>query len=163
MAREEGGFWRSIPGILTAGAGIVSAVAGLVIALSQAGLIGSGPRAGAGQSAAEAPTVALDGTWSAQVAYPWNASHAETFELRVEDGRIYGRASYLGVPRGIEEGTVSGDRVSFFTRAEEMIGSETRAYRNRYDGRVAPRGIQFVLQDDRGTEPVEFTAVRKGD
>ena len=160
---EAGGFWRSIPGILTAGAGIVSAMAGLVIALTQAGVIGSGPGSAAAESAPEAPSAAVDGTWTAQVTYPWNATHAESFTFRVEDGRVYGEASYLEYPRGIEEGRISGDRITFFTRAEEILGDERRAYENRYDGRIAPRGIQFSLQDTRGEGPIEFTAVRKSD
>lgn len=164
MAHGEagGGFWRSVPGLLTAAAGTVSAVAGLVIALSQAGLIGAGPREGAAETPPEAAGPAIDGTWRAQVVYPWG-THEESFVFRVEDGRIYGTASYLGTRRGIEEGKVSGDHVTFFTRAEQMLGSEVTAFENRYDGRIAPRGIQFSLQDTRGNEPVEFTAVRKSD
>ena len=154
-ARE--GFWRTIPGILTAGAGIVSAVAGLVIALTQAGLLGSALK---GDAAVESPPI--DGVWSAQVVYPW-ASHEESFDFRVEEGRVYGRASYLGYPRAIEGGTVSAGRIVFTTRAEQILGTEQTSFENRYDGVIAPRGIQFVLQDTRGNGPIEFTAVRKRD
>ena len=155
-----GGFWRTIPGILTATAGVVSAVAGLVIALSQAGVIGG--RGAAEGGSPEEPSAAIDGSWSAQVEYPW-ASHAESFVFRVEEGTVHGTASFLGYPRGIEEGTVSGARVTFLTRAEEMLGDERRSFENRYDGVIAPRGIQFRLQDSRGNPPVEFTAVRRSD
>lgn len=155
---EREGFWRTIPGILTAVAGTISAVAGLVIALSQAGVMS--PRA-VQAPVAESPSI--DGVWSARVTYPWNDSYAESFDFRVEEGRIRGTASYLGSPRAIEEGTVTGDRVTFLTRAQEILGDETRSYENRYDGKVAARGIQFSLQDTRGEGPVEFTAVRKRD
>ena len=60
-----GGFWRTIPGILTATAGVVSAAAGLVIALSQAGLLGGGAGDEGAPAAAGPP---IDGTWAAQVA-----------------------------------------------------------------------------------------------
>ncbi len=149
------GFWGSVPGILTAAAAIITAVAGLVAALSQAGLL-DGP--GASPSETAAP---LTGRWTAQVDYPWNVSRRETFSLRVEDGRVLGMATYLGVPRSIEEGRVEGDRLSFVTRVEEILGGERRAYENRYDGLISLRGINFVLQDSRGIGPIEFTARRE--
>jgi hypothetical protein len=156
---EEGrteGFWRTIPGVLTALAGTISAVAGLVIALSQAGLMGSGPE----RPPPDGP--AIDGVWTAQVIYPW-ATHRETFDFRVEEGKIHGTASFLGLPRAIEEGTVAGQKVSFLTRAEQLLGTEQTSFENRYDGSIADRGILFILTDTRGNVPVEFTAVRKRD
>ena len=163
MAQEEaGGFWRSIPGVLTATAGIVSALAGLVIALSQAGLIGAAPTDVAAESAPAAPSAPIDGAWSARVVYPWG-THEESFVFRVEDGRVSGTASYLGVARPIEEGKAEGGRLTFRTRAEQMLGSEVSGFENRYDGVIAPRGIQISLQDTRGNGPFEFTASRKSD
>jgi hypothetical protein len=160
MSAEDGtgGFWRTIPGILTAVAGTISAVAGLVIALSQAGLTSPGKAA---DPVAESPPI--DGVWSAQVTYPWNDSYAEAFDFQVEEGRIRGTASYLGSPRAIEEGTVSGDRVTFLTRAEQIMGDERQSYENRYDGKIAARGILFSWQDTRGEGPIEFMAVKKRD
>jgi hypothetical protein len=39
--REDGGsFWKSLQGVLTAAAGLVAAITGLLIGLSQAGIIG---------------------------------------------------------------------------------------------------------------------------
>jgi hypothetical protein len=149
---REPGFWRTVPGVLTAVAGVITAAAGLVVALTQAGVL---RRAGPAR-----PPVAIDGRWRAQVRYPWGATHDETFVLRVEGERVYGEATYLGVPRAIEEGTVEGARVEFFTRAEEISGADRRSFENRYDGLVAPRGIQFELRDTRGGELVEFTASR---
>ena len=154
-----GGFWRTIPGILTATAGVVSAAAGLVIALSQAGLLG---RAAGDEGPPPAAGMPIEGTWEARVAYPW-ATHDETFFFRVEEGRVSGSASFLAYPRGIEEGKVAGSRVTFRTRLEEIAGDERKSFENHYDGLITPRGILFSLQDTRGNEPVEFTAVRKGD
>lgn len=151
--RESGGFWRSVPGLLTAAAAAITALAGLVAALSQAGLFAPGAEVPPGGS--------VTGQWTAQVLYPWNVSHEETFSFRVEDGRVVGSATFLGTPRGIEEGRVDGERLSFTTRAEELLGEELRGFEMRYDGLVSVRGINFVLQDTRGNGPIEFTARRK--
>ncbi|MEK6638994.1 MAG: hypothetical protein AABY88_13025 [Pseudomonadota bacterium] len=40
MAASGGSFWKSLQGILTAAAGLVAAITGLLIGLSQAGIIG---------------------------------------------------------------------------------------------------------------------------
>ena len=151
------GFWRTVPGVLTAVAGVLTAAAGLVVALSQAGVL---PRATEAGDAPAAPAAALAGRWRAEVRYPWGAAHEETFDLRVEGGRVHGRATYLGEPRAIEGGAVEGARVTFTTRAEEISDGERRAFENRYDGLVSPRGIQFELHDTRGGAPTEFTARR---
>lgn len=151
---RSGGFWRSIPGILTAAAGTITAMAGLVAALSQAGFLDRAPDA-----SAEA-TPSIVGRWSAQVTYPWDLTIEETFSFRVEGDRIIGTATYLGYPRAIEAGRFDSESLSFSTRAEEILGDETRAYENLYDGIVSVRGINFVLQDTRGIGPIEFTARR---
>jgi hypothetical protein len=153
------GFWRTVPGVLTAIAAVITAVAGLVVALNQAGVFA---RDGDGETGAApaAPSAAIDGRWRARVDYPWDVTQEETFELRVEGERVLGRASFLGVPRAIEDGTISAARVEFTTRAEELSGGERRQFQNRYDGLVTPRGIQFELRDTRGNPPVEFTARR---
>lgn len=41
-AESGGSFWKSLQGILTAAAGLVAAITGLVIGLNQAGLLGGG-------------------------------------------------------------------------------------------------------------------------
>lgn len=42
-----GGFWRTLPGVLTAMAALLTAVGGLVVALHQTGILGGRPAAGA--------------------------------------------------------------------------------------------------------------------
>lgn len=152
------GFWHTLPGILTTVAGCITALGGLIVALTQAGMLGK-ERTPATDSPV-APPAALDGRWHAQIRYPWGVTQDEVFALRVEGGRVLGTASYLGVPRAIEGGTLDGSRVEFSTRAEEFAGEERRAFENRYDGIIAPRGIQFELRDTRGGTPIEFTARR---
>ena len=40
--KSDGSWWRTVPGILTAAAGTITAVTGLIVALQQSGLFGSG-------------------------------------------------------------------------------------------------------------------------
>jgi hypothetical protein len=82
----------------------------------------------------------------------------ERFQLAVDGDVVSGTASFLGVPRGILDGRVDGDTVTFRTRIAEGPGSPAfvNAYRGRLDGDV----IRFVLQDDRGTPPAELVARR---
>jgi hypothetical protein len=169
MSDEGSGFWRTMPGMLTAVAGTVAAVASLVAALSQAGLLG-GESAGASETvvaetgaASNLSTVPADvsGRWSATVSYPWGIVLDETLNVQVEQGRISGSASYLGVPRAMESAEIEGNRITFFTRAEEVFGDEVRAYQNHYDGLIAGDRIDFSLTDTRGEGPVRFTMRRQ--
>jgi hypothetical protein len=82
----------------------------------------------------------------------------ERFRLAVDGDVLSGTASFLGVPRGIVDGRIDGDTVTFRTRIEAGPGSP--AFVNAYRGRVARDGIRFVLQDDRGTPPATFLARR---
>ena len=60
MATDEGSsFWMTLPGMLTAIAALVTAGTGLLIALSQVGLLGDDSSSGgAGDSSATAPSPA---------------------------------------------------------------------------------------------------------
>jgi hypothetical protein len=42
--KSEGSWWRTFPGMLTAAAGTITALTGLIVALQQSGLIGGGDR-----------------------------------------------------------------------------------------------------------------------
>jgi hypothetical protein len=42
--KPEGSWWRTVPGILTAAAGTITAVTGLIVALQQSGLLGGGDK-----------------------------------------------------------------------------------------------------------------------
>ncbi|HYB44051.1 MAG TPA: hypothetical protein VEL75_19885, partial [Candidatus Methylomirabilis sp.] len=41
-AKSNGSWWRTLPGVLTAAAATITALAGLLVALHQSGLIGGG-------------------------------------------------------------------------------------------------------------------------
>jgi hypothetical protein len=42
--KAEGSWWRTVPGLLTAAAGIITAVTGLIVALQQSGLLNGGDK-----------------------------------------------------------------------------------------------------------------------
>jgi hypothetical protein len=130
-------------GLLLAGAGLVAlAVLGALLVSRWHG--GTAPR--------------IDGDWEAPVAYGWGVTATERFRLRIDGGTVAGTASFLGVPRGILDGRLDGDSIVFRTPIEGGAGSP--AFSNGYRGRVEGDEIRFVLQDDRGSPPVEFTARR---
>jgi hypothetical protein len=105
-----------------------------------------------------AHTPPIDGEWVAPVAYSWGERATERFRLRTDRDVVAGTASFLGFPRGILDGRLDGDRVTFRTRIEAGPGS--RGFSNGYRGQIDRDQIRFVLQDDRGSPPVEFTARR---
>ena len=65
---------------------------------------------------------ALSGQWRATVKYDWGAEHAERFDLRLENDEVHGTASYLGVPRTVEQGTLAGEQLNFVTHSQEVLG-----------------------------------------
>ena len=150
---SNGGFWKTIPGVLTAAAAAISAVTGLVVALNQTGVFES-------RKAPPVEAAAVSGAWRAQVTYSWGATHAERFAFQTDKGRLTGTITYLGGPRGIESGVVEGNEIKFTVRAEELLGSERRSYQLSYTGTVVGGGIHFMLEDSRGTPAVQFAAAR---
>jgi hypothetical protein len=107
---------------------------------------------------------ALNGEWRAQVSYDWpNANYAETFSLSGKGEQIHGSASFLGVKRGIVEGSVKGGKLEFTTRTQEALGDVTRDVTHRYSGSMTADEIHFVMQTDGSASahvPVEFVARR---
>jgi hypothetical protein len=74
---------------------------------------------------------------------------------------FFGTASFLKVDRGILEGIVDGDRITFLTRTSEFAGDETRETTHRYQGKIEGDFIQFVMQTEGGFSshpPIKFTA-----
>lgn len=109
--------------------------------------------------AREPPRAAINGEWQAEVTYDWpNARHVERFVFAGEDAGVHGSASFLGVARGLLEGRVENDVVSFVTRTGEMSGAQST---HRYRGRLAGGEIRFVMQTEGGSSPhvpIEFVA-----
>ena len=72
---------------------------------------------------AQAVRPAINGRWLADVRYGWMTSDLrETLDLQGEGTALQGTASFLRVPRGIEEGRVDADGIRFTTRSTEVAG-----------------------------------------
>jgi TIR domain len=106
---------------------------------------------------------AVDGDWAATVTYDWpNARYEEHFRFASEGQLLHGSASFLGVARGVLEGRVEGDGLSFVTHSREGDGVDTV---HRYRGRLSAGELHFVMQTEGGSSPhvpVEFSARRAG-
>jgi hypothetical protein len=106
---------------------------------------------------------AIDGEWRAEVTYDWsNAPHAERFVFAGTAAELRGSATFLGVPRGLLEGKVEPDGLSFATRSSEMSGGFEQVH--RYRGRLVDGELRFVMQTEGGSSPhvpVEFVARRQ--
>ena len=111
------------------------------------------------------PAVLVTGRWTATVEYDRGRPFEESFVLEQDGAEIRGTASYFRVPRGITEGKVDGDRISFVTRTSEINGDENREVTHRYDGKRSDSEIQFTMQTTGGFSddlPVPFIARRAG-
>jgi hypothetical protein len=138
----------------------------VVVASTVAWWHGRAPSAPAAPAATVAPArPAIDGAWHADVTYDWpNSRRAERFAFRGDGAELQGSASFLGVDRGILEGRVEGDAVSFVTRTQEATGTATLETVHRYRGRLVGDELRLVMQTEGGATPhvpVEFVAKRE--
>lgn len=105
----------------------------------------------------------LSGQWQAVVKYSWGDSHKEVFSFKVDQNDLYGTASYVGGTRGILDGKIEGNRISFTTKSMTMLGDKTYEEKHVYKGHLTGDTIDFVLQTDSGYDsraPEMFTASR---
>ena len=120
--------------------------------------------AGAAETTPPAQSASLAGEWSAEVTYPWGAKYTERFALKLDGNDVLGTASFLGTRRGIVSGTLSGNRVQFETRTQEVLGdwNNPKNVVHRYRGTISGDTIEFYMQTEgaSSSEPVEFTARR---
>ena len=103
---------------------------------------------------------AIDGRWQAEVDYDWpNAHYTERFVFAGEGSELHGSASFLGVARGLLEGSVAPDGLRFVTRTREDNADTVHRYRARLVGDE----LRFMMQTEGGSSahvPVEFIARR---
>ena len=99
---------------------------------------------------------AITGPWSGEVTYDWGDKYTEAFLFQPEGSKLFGTASFLGAKRGIEEGKIEGETISFFVRFQEVAGDVTREHKNYYWGKLSANAIVMRIQDDRGSPPVDF-------
>src|SRR5262245_8705877 len=102
----------------------------------------------------------IAGTWSADVTYGWGEKIGELFFFQPEGNKLFGSASFLGAKRGIEEGKIEDDRLSFFIRFQESSGGATTEHKNYYWGVLEGKTIRMRLQDDRGNPPLDFVLAK---
>src|SRR5262245_21265407 len=109
--------------------------------------------------AVNSPTAAaVTGVWQGEVTYNWGPNYTERFLFQVEGDKLFGTASFLAFKRGIEDGRLDGDKISFNVRFHEAVEGMSTERTNHYVGRVSGNQIHFKMQDDRGSRPVEFVA-----
>jgi TIR domain-containing protein len=110
------------------------------------------------------PQIVLAGDWSADVTYDWGDKYTERFSFNVDGDVVLGTASFLGVRRGIVDGSLQGERVVFQTRTQEVRGDFDNpvSVSHRYRGTITGDTIAFTMQSEGGSSsvPVEFTARR---
>ena len=95
--------------------------------------------------------------------YSWGDSHPEVMNLKVDQGEVFGTASYLRTARGILDGKLEGNKLTFTTKSQTMLGDKTYEEKHLYRGRVSGDTIEFILQTDSGYDsrpPEMFTARR---
>jgi hypothetical protein len=106
---------------------------------------------------------AFAGRWRAEVKYSWGDSHAEVFNFKVDQNEVFGTASYVRAPRGILDGKIEGNRITFTTKSQTLLGDKTYEEKHQYRGRLTGNTIEFILQTESGYDsraPEMFTATR---
>lgn len=104
---------------------------------------------------------AMAGAWAGEVTYSWGARYQEEFFFQPEGNRLFGTASFLAAKRGIEDGKVEGEHISFVVRFQEVSNGATRDHKNYYWGQLESEKILVRMQDDRGSAPVEWFLTKK--
>ena len=111
--------------------------------------------------AVQAERPAINGRWTADVRYGWMTSALrETLDLQGEGTALHGTASFLRVPRGIEDGRVDADGIRFITRSTEVAGSgPERVVTHRWRGTLAGDTLQLTMQTEGAAQPHAPVAV----
>lgn len=161
--------WR-LP--LIAGAGALVVAIGIVVAWSA---MRSPPASTTDRKIAveaqsggvESPQAAIrspiDGRWQGTVTYDWGPKIDETFSFRTVGDALTGSAGFLGVARGILDGTYGSRSLRFAVRWQETLGSEQHQVTNWYVGNVDGDRIDMVLTIDgsfAAHPPITFALTR---
>ena len=103
------------------------------------------------------------GKWEATVKYNWGDTHTEVFWFELDGQELSGTASYVSAGRGILDGKIDGNRITFTTKSFTMLGDKTYEEKHHYGGTVEGDTIRFSLLTDSGYDsrtPEHFTAKR---
>ena len=109
--------------------------------------------------------VDITGRWTARVKYDWGDEYDEVFEFKYLGDALHGTATYQTGRLTIEQAKLKANWISFVTRSQEMLGSNTpwKEVTHRYTGQVTSDAIRFTMESGGGYSihpPVEFTAQR---
>ena len=105
-------------------------------------------QSGATESPASPIKSPIDGRWRGTVAYDWGPEIDETFTFRTVGDALAGSAGFLGVARGIIDGTFGSRSLRFAVRWQETLGSEQHQVTNWYVGNLDGDRIDMVLTID---------------
>ena len=108
--------------------------------------------------------VKIAGKWKAGVTYgAWIGVYPETFNFEVSGMDLSGSAGFLGTDRGIFDGKVEGDHISFMTKSVTEMDDKKYQDKHYYKGIVEGDTIQFTMNTDSewfSERPVHFMASR---
>ena len=119
--------------------------------------------ASGGPRAIDSFAAKLAGRWRGEVVYRWGAKYQEEFFFTPEGTVLFGTASFIGIKRGIEEGRIAGETLSFKVRFEETSSGGTRLGTNRYEGNLSGDKLLIKFFDEAGSPPVEIQLTRQSD
>lgn len=109
----------------------------------------------------------LLGHWEADVRYDWGDRYTERFHFERHAGGLTGTASFLGVPRTLENLRFDGRNLHFQTRTEQSMGEATRtvthAYAAELQGTPPDERLAFRLESTGGfsnQRPISVVATR---
>ncbi|HEX4320224.1 MAG TPA: toll/interleukin-1 receptor domain-containing protein [Acidobacteriaceae bacterium] len=108
--------------------------------------------------------VNISGKWKATVTYDWpGAVYEETFNFEIAGTEVSGTASFLKADRGIFDGKIEGDRISFVTKTIATMDDKSSQDVHSYKGVVEGDTIRFTMLTDSSVEshvPIHFAAKR---
>jgi hypothetical protein len=109
------------------------------------------------------PSADFMGTWRATVKYSWGVTYEEVFKFELDDEDLLGSATYVTVPRVLQDAKIAGNKISFSTKSTSMAGDKTYEEKHQYSGKLVDGQIKFRLQTESGYDsrlPETFTAAR---
>lgn len=158
--------------VLLSGLGVAVVIAGVLLVRhphpdtrAVAASAAAKQSAAQGVEASVAKPAEVAGEWNATVKYDWGDTYKEAFDFEVDGKEVSGTASFLGSGRGILDGKIEGNRISFLTKSFSTISSDDKTYEDthRYKGVVEGGNIRFTMLTDSNMEshvPIHFVASR---
>jgi hypothetical protein len=123
------------------------------------------PATGAERQNSAASANGIAGIWTADVTYDWGnprVRYTENFSFTIVGDTVLGSASFLKTKRGLAEGRIEGNKLTFITRTQSQIGDgKIVTDTHRYIGIIAENEIKFIMQTESQASdhvPIEFTA-----